>query len=189
MALQAVIFDCFGVLTTDGWRQIRQEVLRTDEEWQRAQELDRAVNTAQITYDEFVVHVAELLKLSPAETRKQLVTAAPNIALFTYIRDVLKPQYKIGMLSNAADNWLDELFDPWQVALFDEIVLSYQVGMVKPDERMYELMATRLGMLPEECVFVDDVERFVVAAQDVGMTSLLFEDTEKFVSEFERIEK
>lgn len=189
MAIKAVIFDCFGVLTTDGWKQIRQEVLTEDAQWDEARRLDQAVNTGRISYNEFVAEVAKLVGRSESETRKRLVTSAPTTKLFEYIRDSLKPHYKIGMLSNAADNWLDELFEPWQVELFDETVLSYQVGMVKPDPNIYDLAATKLGVLPEECVFVDDVERYVVAAVDVGMKGIVFTDTEQFMTEFEEIRK
>ena len=185
MAIQAVIFDCFGVLTTDGWKQIRTDVLKTDDERQEADDLDRMVNSGLMGYDEFVERVAKLIDQPITETRARLVDTAANERLFTYIRDTIKPHYKLGLLSNAADNWLDNLFAPWQVELFDTVVLSCEVGMVKPDPRIYDLTAMKLGYLPEECLFVDDIERFVTAAIDVGMHGVVFTDTDTFTREFE----
>ena len=185
--IKAVIFDCFGVLTTDGWKQIRREVLTEDTQWEEARRLDQAVNTGRISYDEFVSEVAKLVGRSEEETRKRLVTSAPATELFEYIRDSLKPEYKIGMLSNAADDWLGELFEPWQINLFDEKVLSYQVEMVKPDPNIYDYATAKLGVLPEECVFIDDVERYVTAAVDIGMKGIIFTDTDQFIRDFEEI--
>lgn len=185
MAIKAVIFDCFGVLTTDGWKQIRTDLLSTDAERQEADDLDRMVNSGLMGYDEFVARVAKLINQPITETRARLVDTAANERLFAYIRDAIKPHYKLGLLSNAADNWLDNLFAPWQVALFDEVVLSCEVGMVKPDPRIYDVMAMKLGMLPEECLFIDDIERFVTAAIDVGMQARVFTDTNTFIKEFE----
>jgi len=98
-----------------------------------------------------------------------------NNGLFDYIRDELKPHYKIGLLSNASDDWTSELFRPDQVALFDEKVFSFQIGVDKPHAAMYETAATRLGLLPEECIFIDDREGFVTGAKDVGMQAFVFE--------------
>lgn len=100
-----------------------------------------------------------------------------NDSLFDFIAELKTDGMSIGLLSNANDDMLTELFRPEQVKLFDEVVLSYQTGMAKPDHGIYELTATRLGMLPEECLFVDDIERFCTAAQEVGMQTVVYNDT------------
>ncbi len=187
--IKAIVFDCFGVLTTDGWKQIRQEVIKTDAERQEAHDLDRAVNTGMMNYDDFVARVADLANLNIEETRKHLNSTAPNLRLLNYIRRELTPHYKIGLLSNAADNWLDDLLGSDNVALFDEIVLSYAVGMVKPQPAIYDLIATKLGVLPEECLFIDDIERYVTAAINVGMKGIVFNDTEQCMAECREIVK
>lgn len=99
-----------------------------------------------------------------------------NETLFAFIRDELKPGYKIGMISNAGANFLHELFEEWQVELFDDTVLSFEAGAVKPDPAIYEMAISRLGVMPEECVFVDDLERFCTAANDLGMNAIWHQD-------------
>lgn len=111
----------------------------------------------------------------------------PNDALFAYIENDLKPACKIGLLSNVGSDILHELFSDEQVALFDEKVLSYQIGAVKPDPFAYETAATRLGVLPEECVFIDDLERFCVAAEDVGMKAIWHTDTKQTINKIEEL--
>jgi HAD superfamily hydrolase (TIGR01509 family) len=104
----------------------------------------------------------------------------PDEALFHRIRTELKLSYKIGMLSNAGDNFLDEIFAPEQVALFDEIALSYQTGSVKPAKQAYLDIARRLGVLPSECLFVDDQPRYLAGARAVGMQTLQYKNFDQF---------
>lgn len=54
----------------------------------------------------------------------------------------------------------------------DEVVLSGDVGMAKPDRRIYMLAADRLGLSPGECVFVDDLVENVRAAAAAGMVGV-----------------
>jgi epoxide hydrolase-like predicted phosphatase len=58
-------------------------------------------------------------------------------------------------------------------ALFDTTVISAEVGLRKPDPAIYALAADRLGLPPERCVFVDDLDLNVSAAQEVGMVGVV----------------
>lgn len=176
--IKAVIFDCFGVLTTDGWKQIREEFFVGNEPlYQRSLDIDKAVNAGMMEYDEFLAEISVMSGLSVVEVRKRLNRVAPNKQLFDFIRDELEPKHKVGMLSNAAANWLDELFEPWQVKLFDATVLSYETGMVKPDPRIYNLILERLGVEAEEAIFIDDSERYCTAAEHLGIRAIYHQDT------------
>ena len=186
--MRAVIFDCFGVLTTDGWKQLREEFFAHDNaKMQHAIDIDKAVNAGYINYDEFIAEIVRMSGLSERDVRDRLNGSMPNKMLFEYIRDELKPDYKIGMLSNAAGDWLNELFEPWQVRLFDEAVLSYQVGAVKPEPAMYQAVLERLGVMPEESVFIDDSERYVAAAQDLGMQGIYHQDTNQTIAKLKEL--
>lgn len=55
---------------------------------------------------------------------------------------------------------------------FDTLVLSGEVGLRKPDPRIYELASARVGVAPAACVFVDDLQRNVTAAEQVGMQGI-----------------
>ena len=60
--------------------------------------------------------------------------------------------------------------------LFDAVVISAQVGMRKPEERIFRHAAGLLGLDPAECVFIDDIEANVQAAEALGMTGVLHTD-------------
>jgi len=80
--------------------------------------------------------------------------------------------YKAGLISNLhADEayWIRE-FELDQC--FDALVLSCEVGMMKPDREIYLLAAERLSVSPEQCVFVDDMPSYIAGAKSVGMTGV-----------------
>jgi putative hydrolase of the HAD superfamily len=81
---------------------------------------------------------------------------------------------RTGLLSNSwgVSDYPRHLFGD----LFDAVVISAEVGMRKPEERIFLHAAGLLGLAPAECVFVDDIEANVTAAQAVGMTAVLHSD-------------
>ena len=176
--IHALIFDCFGVLTTDGWLAFKSKYFTEGSaELAEATELNHQTDAGIITQEEFVSGIARLAGVSRQEADMVTGSHVRNEELFVYIRDVLKPSYKIGMLSNASADWTRELFEPWQVELFDEKVFSFELGVTKPHPAMYQTIATKLGMLPEECLFIDDREGFVAGAKEVGMEAVQFKNT------------
>lgn len=186
--IKAVIFDCFGVLTSDGWKQLREEHFADNpEKMQQALDLDKAVNSGTISMRRFISEVGELVGLTEVEVERRLGGNIPDRRLFDFIKHDLKSRCKIGMLSNAGGNWLNDLFEPWQVQLLDSAILSYQVGLVKPEAQIYELAADKLGAYPSECIFVDDIERYCTAASEVGMKTIHHTDTAKTIEQIKEI--
>jgi putative hydrolase of the HAD superfamily len=87
----------------------------------------------------------------------------------------LRPPYATAVLSNA-DRALRARFEDrgGVLDLFDVFVCSADVGLAKPDPRVYALTAERLGLTASECVFIDDSERNVDAARAAGMHAVYF---------------
>ncbi|HKB80737.1 MAG TPA: HAD family phosphatase [Thermoanaerobaculia bacterium] len=67
--------------------------------------------------------------------------------------------------------------------LFDEIVVSGEVGLLKPDPEIFELTLCRIGRRAEECVFVDDIEKNVIAAAALGFRAIHFRSPEQLEDE------
>lgn len=185
--IKAIIFDCFGVLASDGWLPFKEKYFGSSKELlAQAIELNRSADAGRSSYDEFVKKIAYMAKLSEKVTRIQIENNIPNDELFEFIKKTLKPHYKIGMLSNAGQNWLDEMFLPEQVALFDAVTLSFEIGAIKPDAIMYQTIAKRLGVKVTECVFIDDRPKYCEGASRVGMKSILYEDVQSLKDALER---
>jgi FMN phosphatase YigB (HAD superfamily) len=109
--IKAIIFDCFGVLTTESFDAFRNEYFTNDPaKRQRANQAMEQLNSAQISYGEFLAALTDLSGLTEEKVEHYLSQNTANKPLFDYIRRRLKPKYKIGVLSNAGSNWLNELF-------------------------------------------------------------------------------
>ncbi len=105
------------------------------------------------------------------EWQKAQAPLTPNLELV----HLLRPRYKISILSNADVSLRQRLEHEIRIHhLFDDIVCSAEVGMAKPDPAVFELACHRLRVPPAECLFVDDYDVNVKAAQDVGMAAVLF---------------
>jgi epoxide hydrolase-like predicted phosphatase len=94
----------------------------------------------------------------------------------------LRPRYATAILSNSADGARREEQSRYRLGdLVDMIVYSHEVGMAKPDPRVFALTCERLGVGPEACVLLDDAEANVEAARAFGMQAVLHEDTQRSI--------
>lgn len=186
--IKAVIFDCFGVLAEDGWLPFKRQYIGSNKELELVvHDLGKQNDYGMITNDEYFARAAKLIGVEETALRSAIGRRKPNLQMFDYIKTNLKKRCKIGLLSNANFDVVHELFTPEQAELFDAYVLSYESKLVKPDPRMFELMAERLGVEVEECVLVDDVERYCSAAEDAGLASILYKSPEQAIESIERI--
>lgn len=186
--IRAVIFDCFGVLTYDGWLPFKRKHFSGDPELEvQATDLGRQVNSGLLGYGSFVEHLAKMAKTSVREVARAIHDNVPNEELFSYIENELKPKYKIGLLSNTGRNMLEEIFTREELGLFDATALSYEIGSLKPEARAYHVIAERLSVKPEECVFIDDQERHLNGAREVGMQTVIYKDFEQFKHDLEKL--
>lgn len=88
--------------------------------------------------------------------------------------------YKTAMLSNVSRQFVDSLFSlQEQAGLFDMVLISSEVGLVKPNELIYEMAAMKLGVVPEECVMIDDSETNIAGARRAGMQGILYKTLEQ----------
>jgi HAD superfamily hydrolase (TIGR01509 family) len=187
--LKAIIFDCFGVLVEASLEPFYGKYFGNDtEKLLKAKSLANESNVGRITYEAFVVELAKLAQIPTNTARQFLDTNPPNIKLMGYIRDELRSKYKIGFLSNASDNWLNELFTPEQLSLFDDIVLSFQHKMAKPDSAIFRLAAQRLNIEPADCLLVDDVEGYCAGAREAGMQALCYTSLQQLKDMLAKIE-
>lgn len=173
--ISAIIFDCFGVLTTDKWKEFVASL--PTEKVRAAVDLNHALDRGHITQAEFFTQISELTGSSP-ERVEDVINAdmGKNTQLLMYIKE-LKKTHKIGLISNVSSNWVRDTFlSPDELTLFDDIVLSYDVGLIKPEKAIYELSAGNLNCKIEECLFIDDSEGHCQGAINAGMQSFVYKN-------------
>jgi epoxide hydrolase-like predicted phosphatase len=94
----------------------------------------------------------------------------------------LKSMYKLGILSDAESN-AREKAKPWiHEALFDAIVFSSEVGVCKPDPRIFQSALAQLGVEASETVFIDDRERNINGAKALGIHAIHYKTTNQVLA-------
>lgn len=92
----------------------------------------------------------------------------------------LKKNYKLGLLSNHIEDWLEEMIENHKLRdVFDVIVTSYNSKMAKPDITIFKEIVRKLGVKAGECVYIDDMEKNMPPAKMLGMKTILFKDFEQ----------
>jgi epoxide hydrolase-like predicted phosphatase len=197
MNYRAVIFDFGGVLVRMVDEHPRLELAR--QLGIELQQLDsliffsesaRKASLGEISVETHWEAVRKSLAISPEAMSGflDLYWSADDVnwELLEVIRK-LRPKYKVGMLSNAWDNLRNTLHSRWNIdGLFDELVISAEVKMMKPDPRIFHMAVDRLGVQPIETIFIDDIEENVLAARKEGLSIILHQDTQKTISDLHK---
>ncbi|GEM_PF-661230 len=129
-----------------------------------AEEFEELLAGLLVTVDGAPVPATGLLRRMFAASRVQA-------DMLDLVRQLRAAGVRTGLLSNSwgvRDAYPRHLFG----GLFDEVVISGEVGMRKPEERIFRLALARLGLSPGECVFIDDVEGNVAAARALGFAAI-----------------
>lgn len=74
-----------------------------------------------------------------------------------------------------------------EILIFDDYVLSFELGMVKPEPEIYLEAARRAGCRPKECVFIDDIRENVEAAVKLGMAGIIYAPDTDLKAELEKL--
>ena len=99
----------------------------------------------------------------------------------------LHGNYKLAVLSNSPPGLSQWLAD-WNVLNFFEVVFcSGDEGIAKPNPEAFELTLERLGLKPDEAVFIDDTSEHVEAARKLGLQGILFTTAEELEEELARL--
>jgi 2-haloacid dehalogenase len=95
-----------------------------------------------------------------------------NVALLRRLKRAGRPVYGLSNFASAKFALARKMFD--FLNEFDECVISGDVGVVKPDPRIFKILFERVGRPPGELVFIDDQIANVRAAEALGMAAIQF---------------
>jgi HAD superfamily hydrolase (TIGR01509 family) len=99
----------------------------------------------------------------------------------------LSQRYKLVLLSNIDGYYWDNVYRDYEpLKAFDTVLLSYEIGVAKPDEEAYRLAARAAGCELSRCFFIDDRERNTDAAAALGMQTHVFRGVEGLRAELTR---
>ena len=186
---EATFFDFGGVLTNPVWDSFaafcRQEGLDPDtikrlfREDPEALALLRRLETGSIPEAEFERAFGEKLGLKNYQRLIDSMFAgmSHDEEMLSAVRELRRRGVHTGLISNSwsVDHYDRDLLEE----LFEEVVISAEVHLHKPQPEIYLLAAERLGVEPRACLFVDDLRENCEGAETVGMTAIRHRSTEE----------
>ena len=195
--MKGLVLDYGGVLTTNVFDSFRdfcvtegldpdavKSLFRADP---NARKLVRAVETGEIPEAEFSDRFGDLLGITDRDRLIDRLFAGmgPDEAMLAAVKSARARGIRTGLISNSMG---EGRYDRGAFGeLFDGVVISGEVGLHKPQPEIYRLGCERIGLAPEECVFVDDLRENCEGAEAVGMTAILHRGAEGTVPELERL--
>jgi putative hydrolase of the HAD superfamily len=199
--LRAVIFDYGGVLTTSPFAGL--------EMWDRQMGLAEGTLRGLLFGDYHdgdgggLVPRLERGELTIADFTAELSAQLPDRVDFGQVlgtnefgvhwmvvaraRRLRDEGYRVGLLTNNVKEYGDAWRATIPVEIFDDIVDSSVVGLRKPDRRIFLMAAERLGVEPQQCVFLDDVASNVEGAEAVGMAGIVVENPWTAIDDLDRV--
>jgi len=192
-----LIVDYGGVLTTNVFESFRDfceaeglepdAVKRIFRERGEGLDLLRQLERGEIEVEEFSRRFGPLLGVRETDGMVERLFAGVQAdeRMVEAVRRVKESGRPTELISNS---WGGVSYD--RVAtddLFDAIVISGEVGVNKPEPEIFRLGAERLGVPPEECVFVDDLRENCAGAEAVGMAAILHRGADTTLPDLERL--
>jgi epoxide hydrolase-like predicted phosphatase len=197
--VRGLLVDYGGVLTTNVWDSFRafcdaegldrNEVKRLFRDDPAALAQLRRLEMGELTEEEFSEAFGAMLGLA-ADRRTDLVDRLfagmqPEESMLEALRRARTAGLRTGLISNS---WGRGRYDRSLFGeLFDGVVISGEVGLHKPQPQIFELGAERIGLLPSECVFVDDLLENCEGAEAVGMIAVLHRGADETLTRLEEL--
>ncbi|MEK7175663.1 MAG: HAD-IA family hydrolase [Patescibacteria group bacterium] len=155
-----IVDDCFKQRTVDGnfnEKEYFMEMYSNLINWEK--------------YQNIVSHL-----LSKEELNKDLVD---------WIDKNKGNNFRVYALSNNTIALNDVLRKKFKLKVFDRIFSSAEIGLVKPDPKLFKYVLDEISANPEDCLFIDNTEQHIKAANALGFKGILFKNNRDFFSKID----
>ena len=183
---QAVIFDLGRVLVDVDLDKTFADMaqltgLAIEDLWQQWQAVDEAFGLGKLSGQGLYDLLCEQTDMTASFAEFTAVfnnTQQRNETGLQFAAQLTKhPNVKVGIISNTNDihaGWLRTNLH--EFAQFDDVILSNEVGLLKPDEAIYQLSLANLNVVASQAIFVDDVEENITGVEAVGIKGIWHQD-------------
>lgn len=197
MTIRAVFFDFGGVIARTEYQAPRQHLAeRLGMEYEDIIKIvfeSPSSDRAAVGKISAKAHWAEVVKRlrqpdSETETIREEFFAGDVIdrEILEYLRS-LRSIYHVGLISNAWSDLRDYITEQKFEDAFDHMIISAEVGVVKPEARIYQIALEQAGVSPSEAVFVDDFYENIEGCQALGMHGIHFRDPQTALTELRNL--
>ncbi len=197
MSIRAVFFDLGGVIVRTEYQAPRQHL--ADELGMEYEDLEKLVfagpssikaSRGEISTEEHWAEVTKRLR-RPASEAQSIRDAffggdVVDRELVDFMRS-LRPRYYVGLISNAWPDMREYIIKQKFDDAFDHMVISAEVGVMKPEARIYQIALEQAGVSPNEAIFVDDFIENIEGCEALGMRGIHFRDPGQALGELKQI--
>lgn len=114
-------------------------------------------------------------------------TQEPNEPFIHFIKEHLAGKVRLCILSNFTKD-LPEYIRRFHLDhIFEQVIVSANLKIKKPDQRIYQYALQSMNAVPQESLFIDDKEKNIKAAVDLGMKGVLFKDTDEAIQKIKHL--
>lgn len=197
MSVRAVFFDFGGVIMRTEYQSPRQHLAeRFGMDYDDidkivfGSESARRASVGEIKEDAHWAQVLKRLK-RPASEAKSFQDEffggdVIDRSLVEFIRS-LRGKLHTGLISNAWSGLRGFITNQKVIDVFDTVIISAEVGTIKPSARIYEIALEQAKVGASEAVFIDDVAVNIEACEKVGMQGILFKDPQESLDQLKRL--
>ncbi|MGZ4225050.1 MAG: HAD family hydrolase [Solirubrobacteraceae bacterium] len=193
---RGLLVDWGGVMTTDLFASFRafceqaglepDTIRRRFREDRESRDLLIALETGKLPEEEFEPQFAARLGIDGVGLIDRLFAGSKvDERMVGAVAAAREAGIRTGLISNS---WGTKRYDRSLLSkLFDGIVISGEVGMRKPAPEIYRLGADRIGLAPQDCVFVDDLSFNLEPAAELGMATVHHVSAEQTIPQLEEL--
>jgi epoxide hydrolase-like predicted phosphatase len=108
-------------------------------------------------------------------------------AMVDFVKQLRKKKIKTAVLSNTIKPHVEITKKKGGYKYFDKVILSCEVGLVKPDPKIYLLAVKKLKVKPNQCIYIDDKELNLEPAHNLGMKTILAKNPKQVINDVSTI--
>lgn len=194
--LKTIIFDFGGVLINWDPRNLYRRYFSDPQamedflaetnfmEWNAQQDKGRPFTEGVALFSEQFPQYAHLIRAFHEHWGESITGHIQGTV--DILQELKQKDYPLYGLSNWSDETFHIVGDVYPfLRLFDDIILSGKVKLIKPDPAIYEFCLNRIGRPASECVFIDDSKANIVTARQLGFDAIHFESPEQLKNELQ----
>lgn len=194
----AIIFDLGGVLINWDPRGVYKKLFNGDEEkldyffstvcpfdWNIS--LDAGYSFDQGIQDRIALYPAYEPYIKAWKTRWSETITGEILGTVDILKSIKETGYSLYALSNWSAETFPIVYERFEfLSWFEDVILSGEEKLVKPNPEIYHRLTARIKTAPENCLFIDDSEKNIEAAHELGFQTIHFTNPEDLASEMKQ---
>jgi len=183
--IKAIIFDIGGIFSKQGGTELLRKryartlgvsLLKFNKLWARYWDSWRKGKIDEETFWKSILHALNV-DYDKKKLRRMMLDYQKIDIKRLSLASRLRKKYKVVALTNHVKEWFEFIRKRYKIDnYFDDVFTSYDIGMAKPNPKIYNFIIKKMNVNANECVFVDDKLSNVLGARMIGMKAIHFKN-------------